>query len=379
MAAKKTNPLELNSNTLKELFKDRGELPTPSFSAGGAGIASTTGGRGTVSQALNNYLANIDWKKRTPLQNALEFGVNGLTGTSEDIGREQQKKAIEQMKMEAAASKSETPIQEEEIPTIIVSKPKKQLATKLYRVMYAGKGAESSEVYETKEEADAALKKAGGKGAVAGVNLSQKSRGEEMLSAEDVQSRKQRYMDQLSKTKEISKSESDRLKKIQALRNPQTEEEILQVAENKGRMSDALASANEAKRAKDKEAGAGFASWRSDVKARRESENQLNFYNNQLGLLKQAYSQARQAGDPITALAINQAISSYTAGVPKEMGARKAAAEKGIIAERNKMLAEKMRAAQEEEAKKSKTAAANPDYNQYNQGNVLIARKPVGF
>ena len=389
MAAKKTNPLELDSNVLKEPFKERSEVRTPLLSVGGAGVPTTmmdfsvgglgipsTGGRGTVSQARNNYLANIDWKKRTPLQNYLEFGSRGLTGSGEEVGREEQKKAIEQMKMESAASKGKTPIQEEEIPTITVSKPKKEAAQKLYRVMYAGKGAGSSEIYETKEEADAALKKAGGKGAVAGVNLSQEARGGEMLPAEDVKARKQKYVDQLSQTKQM---ESDRLQRIQALRNPQTEEEVLRVAENKGRMEEAWAEANKAKRAKDKEKGAEFASWASDVNARRESETQLNFYNKQLGLLKQAYAKASQAGDPITALAINQAISSYTSGIPKEMGARKMAAEKGIIAERNKMMADKMREAQEEEAKKRQTAAANPDYNQYNQSQSLVARRPVGF
>lgn len=282
----------------------------------------------------------------------------------------------------------ETPIQqEEEIPTITVSKPRrKQSAQKLYRVMYAGKGAEASEIYETKDEADAALKKAGGKGAVAGINLSQKTRGGEMLSAEEIEARKQKYIDQLSQTKQKEldrlqriQKEPDRLKRIQALRNPQTEEEIMRVAENKGRMEEALKAANEEKRAKDKEAGAEFAGWRSKVKAGRESENQLRLYNKQLGLLKQAYTQAKQAGDPITALAINQAINSYTAGVPMEMGARKRAAEKGIVSERNKMMADKMQAAQEEEAKRRQTAAANSDFNQYNQGQNLITRKPVGF
>jgi hypothetical protein len=256
----------------------------------------------------------------------------------------------------------------------------KPITEKLYRVMYAGKGAESSEVYETKEEADAALKKAGGKGAVAGIDMSRKAKDEskvsnrnylkgelgEKLSADETEARKQKYIDQLAQTK-MDKMVYD--EQLSRAKSPEYKEQL------RGRVK----AANEAKLAEDKKVGAEFASWTSNVKARRESENQLNFYNNQLGLLKQAYSQARQAGDPITALAINQAIRSYTAGVPKEMGARKAAAEKGIITERNKMLAEKMQAAQEEEAKKSKTAAANPDYNQYNQGNVLIARKPVGF
>ena len=320
----------------------------------------------SLTSADNERLQKIkEIKKQIPLQTRLaqELLPKGLVRSREIAP------------LQEDASAKEVDLTEEEIPTITVSKPKRKIE-KLYRVMYAGKNSDASEVYETKEEADAALKKAGGKGAVAGVNMSQETRGGEILPTEDVQARKQKYVDQLSQTKQRG---SDRLQRIQALRNPQTEEEVLRVAENKGRMEDAWAEANKAKRAKDKEKGAEFASWASDVNARRESETQLNFYNKQLGLLKQAYAKASQAGDPITALAINQAISSYTSGIPKEMGARKMAAEKGIIAERNKMMADKMREAQEEEAKKRQTAAANPDYNQYNQSQSLVARRPVGF
>lgn len=263
----------------------------------------------------------------------------------------------------------ETPIQqEEEIPTITVSKPRrKQLAQKLYRVMYAGKGAEASELYETKEEADAALKSAGGKGAVAGINLSQKTRGGEILSAEETEERKQKYVDQLSQTKQREsdklQKESDRLQRIQALRNPQTEEEIMRVAENKGRMEEAWKAANEEKRAKDKEAGAEFASWRSKVKAGRESEGMLNTYNQQLGLLKNAYTQAKQAGDPLAAYQIQEYIQEYQAGVPKEMGARKKFAESGALQEKAAMLQKKMQEAREQAERERRLAIANSDYN----------------
>ena len=356
--------LKINSNTLTEFFKEKKKMPDPSFDVGDYGIKSSTGGKQTVSQEKTKYLKDIDWKKRTPLQNYLEFGSRGLTGSGEEVGREEQKKAIEQMKMESAASKGKTPIQEEEIPTITVSKPKRKIE-KLYRVMYAGKGAESSQTYETKEEADAALKRAGGKGAVAGVNMSQETRGGEMLPIKDVQARKQRYMDQLSKTKEISKSESDRLKKIQALRNPQTEEEILQVAENRGRMEDALVEANEAKRAKDKEAGAGFADWKAKVKAGRSWEEPLNEYNQQLGLLKKAYSQARIARDPYKQFTFGRMIDAYQEGVPKEMGARRKAAQEGIIQEKNQLLAEAIQAQKEQQERERQTRLANPDFDTY--------------
>lgn len=365
MAAKKTNSLQVNSDTLAEFFRNQAQsrLPeTSNIGIGGDGIPSITGGRQTISQEKDKYLANIDWSKRTPLQNYLEFGSRGLTGSGKEIGREEQKKAIERMKQFAGGKKVEIPV-EEDISTATVKEPEKQSAQKLYRVMYAGKGAEASEIYETKEEADAALKKAGGKGAIAGINMSQKTRGGEMLPTEDVQARKQRYMDQLSKTKEISKSESDRLKKIQALRNPQTEEEILQVAENRGRMEDALTEANKAKRAEDKKAGAGFESWRSDVKARRESEGMLNNYNKQLGLLNRAYLQAKQADDPLAAYQIQEYIQEYKSGVPKEMGARKKFAESGALQERNEMLRKKMEEARKQAEKERQLARVNPDYN----------------
>lgn len=369
MAAKKTNSLQVNSDTLAEFFRNQAQsrLPeTSNIGIGGDGIPSITGGRQTVSQEKDKYLANIDWNKRTPLQNYFEFGSRGLTGSGEEIGREEQKKAIERMKQFAGGKKVEIPV-EEETPTITIRKPKKQAAQKLYRVMYAGKGAEASEIYETKDEADAALERAGGKGAVAGINLSQKTRGGEMLSAEETEERKQKYIDQLSQTKQREsdklQKESDRLQRIQALRNPQTEEEIMRVAENKGRMEEAWAEANKAKRAKDKEAGAEFASWRSKVKAGRESEGMLNTYNQQLGLLKNAYTQARQAGDPLAAYQIQEYIQEYQAGVPKEIGARKKFAESGALQEKAAMLQKKMQEAREQAERERRLARVNPDYN----------------
>jgi len=242
---------------------------------------------------------------------------------------------------------------EEEIPTITVSKPKKQLATKLYRVMYAGKGAESSEVYETKEEADAALKKAGGKGAVAGVNLQQKTRGGEMLSADETEARKQKY------EKQLNQSKMDKIVYDEQLARAKSPEYKAALQE-RGRL------ANEAKLAEDKEAGAGFDKWRSDVKARRSSEGAVNRYSQQLGLLKQAYSQARSSGDPIGALRLSQAIQAFQSDVPKEMGARKKYFEQNAVRERDAMLAEKARLAQEEDERNRRTALANPDYTYSN-------------
>jgi len=252
---------------------------------------------------------------------------------------------------------------EEDTPTITVSKPKRKIE-KLYRVMYAGKGADASEVYETKEEADAALRNSGGKGAVAGVNMSQKSRGEEMLPAEDVEKRKKEYIAQLSKTKEIPKKESDILQRINALRNPQTEEEILAVAENKGKMEEGIAKANEEKRVKDKAEGAKFADWRSGVDIRRRSEDSLNQFNNEMGMLKSAYRDAKQSGKPLEAIELSREIRKRQGSIPKEMGARKKYFEENAVRNRDAMLGEMKRIEQEREAV-DRLASVNSDARDY--------------
>ena len=122
--------------------------------------------------------------------------------------------------------------------------------------------------------------------------------------------------------------------------------------------------ANEAKQAEDYADGAGFRSFKANVKAGRESEGVLNDYNSQLGLLRSAYNQARQAGQPLTALKIQRSIQRYQEGVPKEMGERQKFAESGLLKERNDMLAKKLQEAEEaeeEERKKRELAAANSD------------------
>ena len=356
MAAKKTNPLELNSNTLKELFKDRGELPTPSFSAGGAGIASTTGGRGTVSQAYQDYLANIDFNKRTPLESALEFGST-FTKSGEDIGRELQQRAKNNIENEVRAMQSsrKTPSTQVDSAKEVDIKPKQNEAKKLYRVMYAGKGAESSEVYKTKEEADAALKKAGGKGAVAGINLSQKTRGGEKLSADEAEARRQAYIDKMAQGK-MDKMVYD--EQLARAKSP----EYKAALQEKGRL------ANEAKLAKDKEAGAGFASWASNVKTARDvPERQLNEYSKNMSLLNNAYREAIKAGRYLTAKDINEDIKEYSRGVPKEMGARQRYAREGALKNKEREMADYFRRKQEAQEAENRLLMSNPDYQQFNR------------
>jgi hypothetical protein len=199
----------------------------------------------------------------------------------------------------------------------------------------------TSEIFTNKEQARAALKKLYSQNKKATMSNVPQNQAEQFAVGQ---------MEKTAKNKEA----------IRKLRNPQTEEEILAVAENKGRMEDAWAAANEAKRAKDKGAAAGFDQWRSDVKARRMSEDDFNAYNQRLGLLKQAYSNAKSSGRLKEAYDISMDIDDFQAGIPKEMGARRKEIERRTLATRNALLADQERSA--------RIQAANPDYiNPFNK------------
>jgi hypothetical protein len=118
--------------------------------------------------------------------------------------------------------------------------------------------------------------------------------------------------------------------------------------------------ANEAKLAEDKKEGRDFAEWKSGVRLRRESENVLNNFNRETGLLKKAYSQAIQSDDPLVALQLSRAIRKRESGIPKEMGARKKFFEEDAVRRRDAYLAEIERQAQEQE-RINRLYSANPD------------------
>ena len=250
----------------------------------------------------------------------------------------------------------------EETSTISVRKPNE--SGFLYRVMYAGKGEEESRVFGSQREADEALKNADGKGAIARIALGYKSSGKkgvlgEPLPAEEQAERKKAYLDTFYKAK-ADKTMSD-------IRYKQNLERI-KSPEFKAAVQERSKQANEAKRKRDYDAGAGFRSFKANNQARRESVGVLNDYNSQLGLLRSAYNQARQSKQFLTALKIQRSIQRYQEGVPKEMGERQKFAESGLLKERNDMLAKKLQEAEEaeEEArKKRKLAAANSDSGDY--------------
>jgi hypothetical protein len=199
----------------------------------------------------------------------------------------------------------------------------------------------TSEIFTDKEKAKAALKSLYAKNQKATMSNVPEDQAQEFAVGS---------MEKVAKNKEA----------IRRLRNPQTEAEIMAVEQNKLRMADALDAANKSKLAKDKEAGAGFESWRSDVKARRMSEDDFNAYNQRLDLLRQAYSNAKSSGRLKEAYDISMDIDDFQAGIPKEMGARRKEIERRTLATRNALLADQERSA--------RIQAANPDYiNPFNK------------
>lgn len=118
--------------------------------------------------------------------------------------------------------------------------------------------------------------------------------------------------------------------------------------------------------AREKESKDRYSKFRSDIAAKEASTEQLNQYNKQLSSLKKAYREAGRAGDYVEQYRIGDFLNSYTAGVPKEMGARQKASQRGIIQDRINELAEKVRREREARIAAERTSRANPDYYQFN-------------
>lgn len=204
----------------------------------------------------------------------------------------------------------------------------------------------TAEVFTDKEKARAALKGLYAKNQKATMSNVPADKAKEFTASSIV--------DKVAKNKEA----------IRKLRNPQTEEEILQVAENRGRMEEGIAKANEEKRVKDKAEGAKFADWRSGVDIRRRSEDALNQFNNEMGMLKSAYRDAKQSGKPLEAIELSREIRKRQGSIPKEIGARKKYFEENAVRNRDAMLSEMKRIEQEREAV-DRLASVNSDARDY--------------
>lgn len=86
----------------------------------------------------------------------------------------------------------------------------------------------------------------------------------------------------------------------------------------------------------------------------RAINNQLKFYNQQLGTLRRAYNQASRNRDEGALFEIGQAIDAWSAGVPEDPKQQRDAARRGILREKFEQL-------ERERRRREELARTNPD------------------
>jgi hypothetical protein len=244
-------------------------------------------------------------------------------------------------------------VEQEEVPTITVSKPKAK--PNLWRVMLEGEEGKKDLFADTEDEAIRLLEKKGGKGAVAGIRISGKDKEEEEALKEQYIKRSESGGSGVKpqKTSEQNKKYLANLERLRSGRESREAASKEQIAKDRERFERFTS-------------GAGRSQFASDIAAKRVSEDQLNQYNKQLSSLKKAYRNAGKVGDYVEQYRIGDFLNSYTAGVPKEMGARQKASQRGMIAAKNKELEEKIRREREARIAAERASRANPDYDQFN-------------
>lgn len=343
------------SKELEELAKKK-DKREPKISLGQGPTFPTTGTQ-TISQPIAKFYSEVDTRELTP------FEISQMGGEEEIAKRKESAKKLiasetpsaetlsitGEKKAEAKATpKSATKAKDEEPPP-----------PDIYRVMVKGGKSSEDEFYDTKDAADAALKKMGGKGAVVGVRFPAET-------SEKKSQLKEQYMQRaaiggkVATTPKANETEEEAIKRRVREVNPQATPEQQQNYYNTLTASRAKGAEREAA---SKERAAKF---RSDIAAKEASNEQLSQYNQQLSTLKRAYRDARRAGDYVEQYRIGDFINAYQAGIPKEMGARQKAARTGIIAERNRELSEKIRREREAKVAAERTSMANPDFQQFN-------------
>ncbi len=342
----------------QEKFTEAGELGKRTRSALGSAYRSAKSGvkRGYdyIEDVIKEYgqepLLNLYPQAVNLTAAGTEFGM-GLAGKPANLGRYPyyniQTQFDEPQKIEAEPVN----VEQKETQTITVSKPKAK--PNLWRVMLEGEDQTKDLFADTEDDAKYLLKQMGGNGAVAGIRIGGKNKEEE-------EKLKEQYIQRASMGGKAipSKTEEERLtrKLTEAGATPEQRDRYLKNLER-------LRSGREERELASKERASKF---RSDIAAKRASEEQLNQYNKQLSTLKRAYREARMSGDYVEQYRIGDFINSYTAGVPKEMGARQKASQRGIIENRNKELAEMVRRDREARIAAERASRANPDYQQFN-------------
>jgi hypothetical protein len=347
----------------EQKFTEAGELGRKARSALGSAYRSAKSGIGRGYNYIEDVVKEYG---QEPLLNLYPQSVNltaagteaayGLAGKPASFGRYPYYNIPTQFDEQGEPPKTEeepAKVKQEEIPTITVSKPKAK--PNLWRVMLEGEEGKKDLFADTKEEAEYLLKQMGGKGAVAGIRIAGKNKEDEETLKEQYIKRSESggVEDKPKKTSEQNKKYLATLERLRSGRESREAASREQIAKDRERFE----------RFK---SGGSVSQFASDIAAKRSSEDQLNQYNKQLSSLKKAYRNAGRAGDYVEQYRIGDFLNSYTAGIPKEMGARQKASQRGMIEARNKELEEKVRRDREARIAAERTSRANPDYDQYN-------------
>jgi len=374
----------------EQKFTEAGELGRKARSALGRAYRSAKSG----AKRGYNYIEDVVKEYgQEPLLNLYPQAVNltaagteaayGLAGKPASFGRFPYYNIPTQFDEQAEPPKTEeepVKVEREETPAITTSIPKDE-SSKIWRVMFEGgepsqdkfygsekaaKDALDRERARRKAERDYMVQTIGEKetnkrlgkekkniGAIAGIKFPAKTATEE-------EALRDQYMQNaaIGNVTAQPKSKEDVLRsKLQNL--GATKEQQDKYFQNLERL-------RSGREAREKESKDRYSKFRSDIAAKEASTEQLNQYNKQLSSLKKAYRNAGRAGDYVEQYRIGDFLNSYTAGIPKEMGARQKAAQGGIIAARNKELEEKIRRDREARIAAERTSRANPDYYQFN-------------
>lgn len=253
---------------------------------------------------------------------------------------------------------------------------------RVFKAMIEGK-PEESQVFDTEADAKAFIKEKGGRGAVASV----RGTPEEMARYKEESKAGEREKERLSKLyKQRQEEAQGRVAKareaMQAYDEATTpaQKESARAGIEAARLESAMAQStrgmSEEQRKKFAEGLGGVLERRKTreqewekrtEKARAESRaqqakaseerainNQLKFYNQQLGTLRRAYNQARRNRDEGALFEIGQAIDAWSAGVPEDPKQQRDAARRGILREKFEQL-------ERERRRREELARTNPD------------------
>ncbi len=171
---------------MAEKFTEAGQLGKDIRSKLGSAVKAAGSGAKWGYNYINDFITEYG---QEPLLNLYPQAVNlfaaggeaaaGMADKPVNLGRFPYYDLKTQFDKREEQKQVAAPVEtQEEIPTITVSK-KAERPQKLWRLMSQGGDASQDTFYDTKEAADAALKKMGGKGAVAGIRFPAKSKEEE--------------------------------------------------------------------------------------------------------------------------------------------------------------------------------------------------------